>query len=94
MKELPARNRILTLIVFAQAIVIIAIVVSNVAIQEGPVSIASTILNTRPAFVFLFALVINRFFPQLLNERFTKGVIAIRFTAIVMIVAGVALLTL
>jgi drug/metabolite transporter (DMT)-like permease len=93
-KELPNRNWILPLIVGAQSIIIVAIVISNVAMQRGPVSIVATLGSTRPAFVFLFALLVSRFFPRLLGEKISRGIIFLKFTAIAMIVGGVALLTL
>jgi drug/metabolite transporter (DMT)-like permease len=93
-KELRHRNWTLALIIVAQSVIIIAIVLGNVAMQRGPVSIVSTLQSTRPAFVFLFALVISRLFPQLLNEQVSRSIIFIKCTAIALIVGGVALLTL
>jgi uncharacterized membrane protein len=69
-------------------------VLSYLAIRDGPVSLVSTVLNTKPAFVFLFALVLSRFSPQVLNERLTRNSTIIKFTAIAMIMGGLALLTL
>jgi len=91
---LPQRNRVLGLALLNQALVVVAIVLSVVAIQKGPVALASTVLSSRPAFVFLYALVLSRFFPQLLNERLTRGIALLKFSAIVMIIAGVTLITL
>lgn len=93
-KDLPQIGQSMALLVVNELIAAVAIVFSFLAISNGPVSIASTIMNTRPAFVFLFALVISRFFPDLLNERLTRSVMLIRFAAIALIVSGVALLTL
>jgi drug/metabolite transporter (DMT)-like permease len=93
-KALPYRNWILALIVAVQSIIIVAILLGNVAMQRGPVSIVSTLGSTRPAFVFLFALTLSYFFPRLLNEQVSRSIIFLKFTAIAMIVGGVALLTL
>lgn len=91
---LPQRNQVMGLTILNQALVVVAIVLSVVAIQKGPVALATTVLSSRPAFVFLYALVLSRFFPGVLNERLTKGIALLKFGAIAMIVAGVALITL
>jgi drug/metabolite transporter (DMT)-like permease len=69
-------------------------ILSYLAIRDGPVSLVATVVNTRPAFVFLFALLLSRFFPAVLNERLTKSTALLKFIAIALIVGGVALLTL
>lgn len=94
LKSMSKLHRSMSLLVFNEFAAASAGILSFLAISNGPVSAASTILNTRPAFVFLFALTISQFFPQLLNERFSKSVVLIRFIAIAMIVGSVALLTL
>ncbi len=69
-------------------------VLSYLAIRDGPVALVSTVLNTRPAFVFLFALFLSRLFPQVLNERLNRNSTVIKVIAIAMVVGGLALLTL
>lgn len=91
---LPQRNQVMGLAILNQALVVVAIILSVVAIQKGPVALASTVLSSRPAFVFLYALVVSRFFPQVLNERLTRGIALLKFSAIAMIIVGVALITL
>jgi drug/metabolite transporter (DMT)-like permease len=93
-RELPQRNRLMSLTVLAQSTIVVAIVLANLAIQRGPVAPASTVMSIRPAFVFLFTLILSRFFPNMLNERLTKSIALLKFTAIALIVGGVALLTL
>lgn len=94
LKNIPQFRQSMSLLVFNEVFAAAAIVFSFLAISNGPVSLASTILNTRPAFVFLFALIISHFFPSVLNERLNKGIIISRLIAVVFIVSGIALLTL
>jgi len=91
---LPRRNQVLGMTLLNQALVVVAIVLSVVAIQKGPVALASTVLSSRPAFVFVYALVLSRFFPQALNERLTGGIALLKFSAIALIIAGIVLITL
>ena len=62
------------------------------AIAQGPVSLVSAILSTRPAFVFLFAAAVSHFFPSALQERLTRGVILTKVVSIALIVGGVVML--
>lgn len=92
--RLPQRNQIAALIVTGQAIVVVAMVLGTLAIQKGPVALASTVMSARPAFVFLYTIAVSRLFPTVLNEPLTRNIALLKFTAIAMIVGGVALLTL
>lgn len=92
--RLKNRNHIFSLVVIGQTIVIMSLVLSNVAIQRGPVSLVSTIIASKPAFVFLYVVLISQFFPRVLSERLTAGIAVLKVTAIAMIVAGIALITL
>ncbi len=91
---LEHRNRVIGLIVLGQSIVVVAILLSFLAMDEGPVSLVSTVIGVRPVFVFIYTLVISRFFPAVINERTTGRIITLKLTAIAMIVGGVAMLTL
>jgi len=94
LRNMKQLRQSMTLLVFNEIVAAGAGILSYLAIRDGPVSFASTIINTRPAFVFIFALLLSRFFPTVLNERLTRGIALVKFAAIVMIVGGVALLTL
>jgi drug/metabolite transporter (DMT)-like permease len=93
-KQMEQRSKALGLAAFNETIVIVGFVMSLWAMEQGPVSLVSTILNTRPAFVFVYALVLSFFFPAVLNERFSRGVIITRVVSIGLVIGGVTLLTL
>jgi drug/metabolite transporter (DMT)-like permease len=93
-KQMEQRSKALWLAAFNETIVIVGFVMSLWAMEQGPVSLVSTILNTRPAFVFVYALVLSFFFPAVLNERFSRGVIITRVVSIGLVIGGVTLLTL
>ena len=91
---MPQRNRLMGLAIFNQATVVVAILLSVLAIQRGPVALVSTVTSSRPAFVFVYAAMLSLLFPSVLNERLTKGTAAVKFTATAMIVGGIAAITL
>ncbi len=93
-RNMEQRSKVLGLTAFNEAIVIVGFVMSFWAMEQGPVSLVSTILGTRPAFVFIYALVLSFFFPAVLNERFSRGVIITKVISIGLVIGGVALLTL
>jgi len=65
------------------------------AIQNGPVSLASTVFNTKPLFVFIYALILGRLSPGfLLDSVGDRRGLAIKGAATLLIVAGIAIIVL
>jgi len=62
--------------------------------EQGAVSLVSTIMSIRPFFVFTYALVLSRVFPAVLEERLSRGITIIKIISIGLIIGGVTLLTL
>ena len=93
-RDMPGRNRTLSLLTGNESLTMLAFSLSFWAISEGPVSIVSTILGTRPVFVFVFALLVSRLSPATLLESFTRGTIALKVVSIALVVGGITLLTL
>ncbi|MDD5287897.1 MAG: EamA family transporter [Dehalococcoidales bacterium] len=94
LRTLKKRTQTLALTVGNQCIVTTGMVLSFVALDNGPVSLASTIMNIRPAIVFLFAVILSRFYPAVLNERLEKRTVLVKLIAITLITCGVVLITL
>ena len=94
LRDLNQRSLALGLLFFNECIALVGIILSYWAIQQGPVSLVSTIFSIRPAFVFIFALALSQIFPAVLEERLSKGIIVIKIISISLIIGGVSLLTL
>ena len=89
------RCTILKLIAFSETIAVGAYILSFWAMAKGPVSLVSTILGTRPLFVFLYAFALSHAFPAVLNERFNRGTVTfLKIGATVLIVSGIALINI
>jgi drug/metabolite transporter (DMT)-like permease len=74
-----------------QAGAIIATLLGFWAIQNGPVSLASPIFNSKPLFVFLYALILGWLAPGfLLAESSEKQGLGRKLLATLMIVGGIA----
>jgi len=93
-KQMKQRNTALGLTALNETIAMAGFIMSFWAIEQGPVSMVSTIIGTRPAFVFVYALLLSFFFPTVLNERLSRGVIITKIISIGLVIGGVALLTL
>lgn len=93
-KQMGNRNKVLGLAAFNETLTIAGFVMSFWAMDQGPVSLVSTIVGTRPAFVFVYALALSFFLPGVLNERFSRGVIITKVVSIGLVIGGVTLLTL
>ena len=94
LKNLRQRTQKIGLIFGSQSIAALGITLSFIAIGSGPVALVSTIMNIRPAFVFIFSIIISRFYPGFINERLTKGTIIVKLIGIAMITGGVAIISL
>jgi drug/metabolite transporter (DMT)-like permease len=90
LQSMQRRGRAMALIAFTETLSFIGIVLSFRAIEGGPVSLVSTILSSRPIFVFIYALILSRVFPVFLKWQPTRATLLLRFTATAMIVGGVA----
>lgn len=94
LKTLVQRNQKMWLLIGNQLFAAIGGVLGFVAIANGPVALASTLMNIRPAFVFIFSLVISRFYPNLLNERLNRRTIPVKLIGIALITGGVVIIGL
>ena len=94
LRVMKGRNQALALVLLNDIIAVVGIILSFWAMQQGPVSLVSTVVSVRPAFVFAYALILSRFFPAVLEERLERGVIATKLVSIGLVIGGVVLLTL
>ena len=76
------------------ALVLVAMVFTLEAIYNGPVSLASTVMATRPLFVFGLGIVLSMGASNVLNEPLEGRILATKVLAIAMMVAGVGAVTL
>ena len=84
----------MVLLAVNECIALAGIILSFWAMELGPVSLVSTILGTRPAFVFICTVALTRVFPSVLEERLTRGVAVIKTVSIALIIVGVAIINL
>jgi drug/metabolite transporter (DMT)-like permease len=91
---MTGRGFTLMVIAFNETIALAGIILSFWAIETGPVSLVSTVMGIRPFFVFLYAMVLSRFFPTVLDERLSPGIVSLKVVSIALIVGGVAIINL
>ncbi|MFP3974732.1 MAG: EamA family transporter [Chloroflexota bacterium] len=78
-----------------ESLVPIAAIFLYWAIQNGPVSLVSTIAGAQPVFVFIYAFILSRISSTfLLEQSMGKETMALRIVSIAMIVAGVTIIHL
>jgi len=94
LRDMPGRGKALALVSLNESIALAGIILSFWAMGQGPVSLGATVLSVRPFFVFIYALAVSRILPAVLEERLSRGVIAIKIISIGLIIGGVILLTL
>lgn len=94
LRGVQGRGTILGIITVNEIIGLAGMVLSFWAMEKGPISLVSTVIGTRPLFVFLYAMALSIAFPAVLNERVTRGVVFLKVVSIALIVGGVAAINL
>jgi drug/metabolite transporter (DMT)-like permease len=89
LKLMKRRSSIMVLLTFNEILALTSAVLSFWAIENGPVSLVSTIVSTRPIFVFIYALVLHRVFPAFIEWQASKTILMLRLIATAMIVGGI-----
>ena len=83
----------LVLLVFNEVLAMSGIAMMFWAMKLGPVSLVSAITSSRPVFVVIYALILNRVHPMFLLEgKSGRGVLAVRLIATAMIAGGIAII--
>ena len=83
------------LILFTEgALVFVALAFLLGAIYSGPVSLVSTVMATRPLFVFALGIILSMGVSNVLNEPLERKILVIKTLSIVMTVGGVTAVTL
>ena len=92
LRDMAKRRSTLALLGVNELAALTGFLLSFWAMERGPISQVSTILATRPAFVFIFALGLSRFYPAALNEQMDRRAVAMKMTSIALVIGGVSLL--
>ena len=88
-------TRGISLFVFTEAgLAFGSMYLTTLAIQLGPVSLATTVMASRPMFVFLFGIVLSAGALGVLAEPLDRASLVQRGAAIAMIIAGIAAISL
>jgi len=94
LSNMKQRNSAIALLTFNETLAPIAVVLQFWALERGPVSLVSTIISSRPIFVVIFALILSRISPGLLEWQPGRGALALRLIATAMIVGGITIIYL
>jgi drug/metabolite transporter (DMT)-like permease len=94
-KNIPHPWRASFMVILNQSAAIVSTVIACWAIQNGPVSLASTIFNSKPFFVFVYAMLLARMAPGfLVRDKAERRDTIMKISATFMIVGGITLIFL
>jgi len=79
-------------LIFVGIVGTIALFTFITAINIGPVSLTSALLELQPLFVFVGATILSIFHPEILKEKITKSIVIQKMIAVGLIVLGAVLL--
>jgi drug/metabolite transporter (DMT)-like permease len=97
LKELGSLKRpasALTLVAITELLVVAGAVLFFWAMENGPVSLVSTIASTRPIFVVVYALILSRIWPNFLVWQPGRLALGLKLVAAVLIAGGIAVIYL
>jgi len=82
------------LVMVNETLVVCAAMLSFWAMKNGPISLVSTILASRPVFVFITAIVLSRVFPGFVYWQSGGRALRYKFGATLAIITGIAIIYL
>ena len=90
-----SRSPGLALVSFSELVLVtVAFLLFLWALSKGSVGLVSALLSTRSLFILLYSTTLSLQFRDLLGERLTRGVLAVKLVSITLIVVGVGAITL
>ncbi|UCC59808.1 MAG: DMT family transporter [Dehalococcoidia bacterium] len=92
LRNMEGRNLTLGVIGVNETLALAGIILSFWAIERGPVSLVSTVMGSRPFFVFLYVVLLRRLLPAKLDERLSRGIVALKVISMALVVGGVAII--
>jgi len=94
LKTVKNPRKVGALVVLNESVVMCAVLLSFWAMKNGPISLVSTILASRPVFVFIGAVVLSRIFPGFVYWQSDRRTLIYKLAGILLIVAGIAIIYL
>lgn len=94
MGEISTLNKkTLLLIFFSFVVFFVAIFLYNGAVSLAPVSLVSAVGSIRPLFVLIYATLLTMFAPRIFEEKISKSTILLKLLSILLLMAGMFLIT-
>lgn len=93
-KTIENPRKTAALLVLNESLVLGASMLGFWAMKNGPISLVSTILASRPVFVFGVAIILSRLFPGFVFWQSDRRTLGYKFVAVLFIIAGIAIIYL
>ncbi|MDE2025041.1 MAG: EamA family transporter [Patescibacteria group bacterium] len=77
-----------------QTATIVAELSASFAFSIAPVALVSIVTGTQPLFTLIFAIILSKFFPHILEEDLSKSALGLKFSSIILILGGLILINL
>jgi len=93
-KNIENPRKATALLVLNESLVLGASMLGFWAMKNGPISLVSTILASRPVFVFGVAIILSRLFPGFVFWQSDRRALGYKFVAVLFIIVGIAIIYL
>jgi len=94
LRDMKQKKLALGMLFANEIIAPLAVILSYWAMQNGPISLVSTIVGSRPVFVAIYSLILSRILPGFLMKFPSMKVFMVRLAAIIMIFGGISIIYL
>jgi drug/metabolite transporter (DMT)-like permease len=94
LRNLPQKMQKISIVMVDVCLGFTAGILGFKALEMGPVALVNALLNVRPAFVFVFSLILSAFFPAIINDRLNKRTALLKLTAVALMTAGIVIISL
>lgn len=71
-----------------QTATIVAELSASFAFSIAPVALVSIVAGTQPLFTLVFAILLSKFLPHIIEEDISKGTLGLKFTSVFLILGG------
>jgi drug/metabolite transporter (DMT)-like permease len=93
-QSLRRKENVAVLVASEYTLAPLATFITLLAIQLGPVSVVSTVMATRPLFVFCYSTLLSIPAIRLLEEPLERHTLAVKLASVILIVTGIGALSL
>ena len=86
-------KKVIAVVSLNESLAIVGVILITIASSIGYITLVNAMSSFQPLFVLIFAVFLSIFYPKIIKEEIGKSTIMLKFTAIVLMIAGAVLVS-